>query len=1277
MLTALIRSRTLLKLEGLSLAGFKSFADRTDIVFPDGITCVVGPNGCGKSNVVDAVAWVLGEQSPRMLRGSRMEEVIFAGTRSRKPAGMAEVNLMFSPKALPADLSEDDVDSRLREPMTITRRLYRNGDSEYLINGERSRLKDIQQLIMGTGMGTRVYSIIEQGRVGQILQAKPTDRRILIEEAAGITRYKAKRKHAKLKLDESEQNLLRVSDIMGEVDKQVRSLKRQVGTAKRYRRLNGRRRIVLKALHAVKYRSHAESLAELDHELAELRSQASESHESLSGLEASARGASESVGEIEARRDHVSQQSHGLHLELDRSRHVVESARERLQELHGRIAAAMETRQALVRERDEAERESARFTERLGQLEAELQAARKRLESQNDDSKTVREKLAAAHRDIADVKETIFEVMSESAGLRNRKQEIEAGMGRLQVMAERLSVALAETDAEVSRLREEMASGDARLQSALEHESGLKSRLASVSAGLEGAISRATALRRQHEEATAEMNDAEWKLAAVAETIRTRASWGAAVREFLESPPDGVLGAVADYLVARDGDELAVEKGLGPLLQAAVMSSREAAERVARDLADERKAEITFVFPDKHAPEAVAAPSDKRILGTLADAVTFSKKSVQWLKGVVPHAWLCESSKDALALSKKHPDHSFVSRDGVLIGPGGQGSAGRPLGEGDGILETRAKAERLEKQAAEHRGHVASIAAGLAAAETEREELSAERLRLQVALAGAEKEAISARHALAALRQNAQAAESRQASARAEHDAATSELAALGERLNELTMRLAAASAKKADLERRLQRTNELTGRLETDVAGSEAELSRLREEVAVKAERREAAKLDAARVGAERDRRLAQEAEMAAQLEGLERDRQETEENLARAEEAIGSGSLRWETMKQELEAAEAAVRDGRAGLLENAERLRDLRLEHERRARLVAESEVRRERLSSELEHCIADCTEKLGCDPSELPLPEPPPEAVAEVKPKRRRRRAAEEEASSVAVSGENAENAENAQDAATAIMAVAEPAAEAVADDDESDAPIDESLPWREGVLDVGALDAESEDLRKRLDRIGPVNLVAIEEYDELEKRHAFLSKEQADLVESIRSLRATIVEIDEMSRERFHEAFEQIRVTFDQAFQTLFRGGRAELRLQEDEQDPLECGIEIIAQPPGKRLQNMMLLSGGEKALTAIALLFALFRFKPSPFCILDEVDAPLDESNTVRFLDLVEEMAKETQFVLVTHARRSMERGKVLYGVTMQEPGASKLVGVKFDEIGDTESSAA
>ena len=224
----------MLKLDSVSLAGFKSFADRTDILFPDGITCVVGPNGCGKSNVVDAIAWVLGEQSPRMLRGSRMEEVIFAGTRSRKPCGMAEVSLQFSPRSLPAGLDPEDVDARLREPMTLTRRLYRNGDSEYLINGERSRLKDIQQMIAGTGMGTRVYSIIEQGRVGQILQAKPTDRRILIEEAAGITRYKAKRKAAKLKLDESEQNLLRVNDIIAEVEKQVRSIKRQVGRARRY-----------------------------------------------------------------------------------------------------------------------------------------------------------------------------------------------------------------------------------------------------------------------------------------------------------------------------------------------------------------------------------------------------------------------------------------------------------------------------------------------------------------------------------------------------------------------------------------------------------------------------------------------------------------------------------------------------------------------------------------------------------------------------------------------------------------------------------------------------------------------------------------------------------------------------------------------------------------------------------------------------------------------------------------------------------------------------------
>jgi chromosome segregation protein len=1263
----------LLRLDGLSLHGFKSFADRTELRIPDGVTAVVGPNGCGKSNILDAIAWVLGEQSAKSLRGSRMEDVIFTGSRSRKPAGMAEVNLHFSPRQRPVEVGPDgaplevadDVDPRLRQPLVVTRRLYRNGDSEYLINNERARLKDIAHLIVGTGMGTRLYSIIEQGRVDQILNSKPLDRRILIEEAAGITRYKIKRKAAKLKLDEAEQSLLRVTDIIAEIEKQLRSLRRQAQTARRYRRLSARRRLVLRAFFAEAHSRLGEEMRRADDELARRRAQEEASARTLAELEETGTSGRTRVAALEAQRDELSRTSHGLDLQLERARSAIVAGNQRLADLAAQVRRAEEACRHVDEELAAAEARRRRGEESLARLDADLSSSRSELERHATAAHDVRERLQASHRLVAETKEDIFEVMSEAAGARNRRLEVDGTRQRLAGQVARLAEQVAVGETELAGTFQALGCAEHALNEAADREENLRQRSAAVGMRLEDLTRRAEESRRAHEAARRELDDAQWQLAAATETVKTRAAYAEGVRRFLDEAHEGVLGTVADFAAVKPGDELACEKALGPCLQAVVLASRKAAEGAALRLESARAPEVTLLFPDDHGGCAPSSPDrqrgpvgDLRTCGHVADSLSWSDPKVAWLRRIVPDAWIVQRAEEAVALARAFPAHVFVSRDGLLIGPGGVVSAGRPRGEGEGILETRARQERLRQHSDGLAVHAGRLLHAHEEVESARRAAVAERETVAAELAETEKDVLSRRHEVVRLRHAADAAQARQGLVRLEHDAVESELRTADERLAELEVRLSELGERRSALEARLSETQDLCTRLEGEIEAEDAHVSRLREEVAVKAERREAARLDLTRVETESAAVEQRRADVVREIETLAAGRREAESAVTLSEGEIEEGLARSERLRAALDRVEEEVRGGRSALVTAAERLHGQRVEHDRLARLAAEAEMRRQRVSGEIEHLASDCHREMSLSPVDLPRPEPP-DAVEELG---RVRGVAE---GLVAAEAFNLAPAEGDDlDGATGEESEAD-----------ADVPVSEELPWVDGALDVEAVEAEAERLRVKLERIGPVNLVAIEEYEELSARHQFLTKEQADLLASIKHLRDTIAEIDQASRDRFVETFRAVAEKFDEAFQTLFRGGRAELRLQ-DENDPLECGIEIIAQPPGKRLQNMMLLSGGEKALSAIALLFALFKYKPSPFCVLDEVDAPLDETNVLRFMDLVTELAKDTQFVVITHNRRSMERSQLLHGVTMEEPGCSKLVSVSFRDL-ERETDAA
>ncbi|MEM7244077.1 MAG: chromosome segregation protein SMC [Acidobacteriota bacterium] len=1354
----------MLRLDGLSLSGFKSFASRADMTLPEGITCVVGPNGCGKSNIVDAITWVLGETRAKSLRGAKMEDVIFAGSRSRKPGGLAEVSLRFSPRPggpiavslaeapdqevliqpdpafdasseeadasaeadadapeageeaadaedteaaaeaaaedgeasteasegddagkTPAPLPPETFDSRLQESLEITRRLYRNGDSEYLINGQKARLKDVKELLMGTGLTTRAYSIIGQGRVDQILNSKPTDRRMLLEEAAGIAGYRAKRRSAKIKLDDSEQDLLRVTDIISEIEKQLRSLKRQAAAARRYRKHAGRLRILQRALYAVQHAKLGEQLDAARNELAALRMSEDESRAALAAHEESARGARETVASLEEARDVVAQRQQALELELERARGQLSACRERLADNAEQSRRNERARQVAEEDLGRVKERLQEQEERLERLEVELSQAQEALANSKEASSESREKLESAHRVVAETKETIFEVMSEAAGLRNRRAEAEAALERLEVQHARLTESFTEAEAEAARLEAEREAGEETLRLAREREASLKDEFGEAKTALHAQTTEIEAASAKVDEHRRLLNDAEWQLAAVEELIKTRSSFGEGVRRFLESDDGTALGTVSDFVTSDEADATACEKALGPLLQSVVFADRDTAESVVRRLAPGDEPELAFVFPETPPVPSAELASELTGLPSLRQALRVAPE-VSWLEGLVPDAVLVDTRDEAIDLSRRHPGLLLVSRDGALLGPWGRGSAGRPLGDGEGILETQSRRDRLAGEVREHGAAVEEAESARAVLDERREELAATVGRLRDELSDAEKAALSARHAQDRLTQGVDTAQAQLSTLTFEHQAVGGELEGARTRISEYAERLQAGMERRETLDATLTDAQGLVTELESEVGSADAERTRLSQEAAIRQDRRQglASELEPIRAqvaqATERVELLGEESEALTHQKG------QLEEIITTSQTTLDEGHPRGEELQSELGVAEEKLNEHRDGMMQEANRLRDLRLSHEERSKAANGVDLRRERLSSQLEHLVADCESQLGMLPTELEIPTPP-QPEAEVEEETDAEVAAEADADEPTETEDTEASAEGDSESEESAEGDADDSEETDEDVDseadeegegsttaEDDEPIDENLPWTEdGELELDLVATEVADVKRKIKNIGPVNLVAIEECDEQEERLSFLTKERDDLVTSIERLKETIEQIDHTSRERFLACFEQVKETFNTSFTKLFRGGRAELRLQ-DEEDVLESGIEIIAQPPGKRLQNMLLLSGGEKALTAIALLVALFRYKPSPFCVLDEVDAPLDEANVVRFIDLVNSMSKDTQFIVVTHNRRSMEQGKVLYGVTMEEQGCSKLVSVRFD--GMTENVA-
>ncbi|MDB4265326.1 chromosome segregation protein SMC [bacterium] len=1234
-------------LKSLDIHGFKSFADKTRFEFAKGVTGIVGPNGCGKSNVVDAIRWVLGETSAKALRGGEMADVIFNGSEKRKKLGMAEVTLTLADceVALKTDYNE----------VSITRRVYADGKSEYLINNTRCRLRDIGDLFMDTGIGRSSYSIMEQGKIDMLLSAKPEDRRQVFEEAAGITKSKKEKKEALRKLEYTEGNLLRVSDVLAEQERRMNSLKRQVSKARRYQALA--KDVTILDTH-------------LSHRLWQrLTAERSELLVSLSSLFKNRNAIETDLPQSEAAVVNARDKAQALDAQLSALRQGLSDKKNSISVARNRIAF-----------NDERKGELA---ERLTQNEKDIASTASNLAEQQETLQQSQASLQDLEKRIADKESQAQERQQASSSLAKERQEIENQLRRAR--------------AEANSTQQIIASSQAKIESALSQMEGNKDRMKQLedeSERLRGEQVKASAERDQfvklledHQETLPGLEEAREKTQrefeevrgsldvarkAASEANRTysqRSSRLDVLKQLVESgeglekgtqavlrglnDPDlikpGISGLLGAALKAPDEYAVAVESALSQYLQAIIVRDEELADSIIERLVDGKKG-TAAILPESLLPASKGSQMEALPEGASAwalDVVTVDAKFVGLMENLLSQVLIVPDRATALKLRSDYPDLTFVTQIGETLTPEGILRGGSSGGKDNSLLKRRNEIEALivevrdlekAEKAAEQKildceARTKELREELEQAKDRVQRHRVEDSTLQGQLKLAKREADGIESKVANNKWEREELGGREKTATDSRSALENELARARERLTALEDDSRKLSAR---VEEAMKRENE-----------AREQSNEARTALAVEKQARDSA----AREQDPMSRRIRELAEL--------NTRRKQEINSAR--ERIGTGDEENKTLLVEMEAYQAEVsrlteelskadeqRKTFARGIEEAEAaFSAIRAKQNTVLNQISKEEVACTKLDLRLESLLETTMERHQID---LELFRPDSHALIacinerkESEKKGRSKQVFEVEAR---VDGEEVMDEEVEVEMKSGEKSPLELSSE-------------EGPDWK-------FVEAIVSDLKRRLDSMGPVNLDAIEEFDELEERFEFTKNQHDDLANSKIKLLEIIEKINTESERLFAETFHAVAKNFKSMFKRLFgEKATADLILQ-DESDPLECGIEVIAKPPGKKLQSITLMSGGERSMTAVALLFSIYMVKPSPFCVLDELDAPLDESNIGRFLKVLDAFIDQSQFIIVTHSKRTMERADVMYGVTMEEFGVSKPVGMRL-----------
>lgn len=1287
-----------MRLNHIEIAGFKSFPERAELAFGDGVTAIVGPNGCGKSNVIDAITWVLGEQSARSLRGDRMEDVIFSGSDARRPTASAEVKLHlshvtavfealagrrnssnislissngdsavtdemagvgseeessdtgkfepFADRSSSLDIFETEGDQldppAITREVEVGRRLYRSGESEYLIDGRACRLRDIQDFLMDSGVGIKAYAVIEQGRIGQILGARPADRRQLLEEAAGVTKYKVRRRTAQLKLEAAQQNLTRVDDIVFEVEKQRGAVKRQAARARRYSRLREELRRWEKVHFARKSRDLRSSIEAVNKRINEEHEAEQRATSKLTGMEASEERMRLELVEADRTVVAARDEAHQRELEVDRQQQRIDFDRQELSALNDRISAGQLELETLEERRVPIQDELEKQLVAHSRCSSERDVARRQLETENRSFENAQRAIEGLEEKVEVTRNEVYATLTEVTTLQHIEMNASTESARIQETLLKLEAEHSDVGKQVQRVKEEFLGVDSSIlrlkkdlemmgAERLERESELK-------------VARAESHRLMSSSLTSEKNVAALRarVESLEELDKGRTTYGDAARMILSSRIDH-CGSVADHLEVNQEDERVVEACLEDLLEHVVVSSREdALEGVALVTAGDA-GRCGFVIIDGFQSRPKVEPPHPN-LRAISDLVNVKGPGEGAVRMLIERRWIAPSVVEASAAARACTD-PIATVDGNVF-QGVSLLSGGLKKKTHGLLSVKREIRELYQRIAEGEEELTKV---------HEENLKQERLvkDTEVFIETLNSNEHVQEKKLVGLQMQFQQFENEQIHLSEKRTVIETDLKKAAEEREDLT-------AKQTEARKSITRLEAVKGEAEEVFTDAQNRLLEARE--LVDSSGQELTEVKATHAALE-ERTVALEADSS---------RLETQANDLRGRiESCESGNRDNVLRRQALTASiEASVKQHdiqvltfgelkesicsvdeksdvlREGIRVEEGEIRVARQEFERIRADLNVLELERATSDSALKHAEASCAEVLQSDLDKVEADVELLEQDGPIKP-------------NLALLDSQAHESDYGdREEGESFGSLAEKSEEC-----EVSAP--------RSVIDEGS-DREYEigdvitQLRSKIEKLGAVNMMAIDQFDELEERHDFLTTQRQDLLDAIEATGEAIKRIDVTTRERFQDAFAAVNEHFQQTFETLFGGGRAGLVML-DETDVLESGIDIIAKPPGKRLQSIQLLSGGEKALTAMALMFAIFKYKPSPFCLLDEIDAPLDDANIGRFVEMLRGLQDRTQFVLVTHNRKTMEIANRLYGVTMEEPGVSKLISVEVN----------
>lgn len=1182
-------------LKSLEMVGFKSFVDSTRLEFPIGLSAVVGPNGCGKSNIIDAIRWVIGEQSTKILRGNRMEDLIFNGSDSRKPFGMAEVSLTVG------NVSFKDSDNGLRDmdEVTVTRRYFRSGESDYFINKTPCRMKDIIDLFLDTGISSKAFSIIQQDQVTQIINSKPVDRRFLIEEAAGIMKYKHRKNEALRKLEYTTQNLIRINDVIIELDKQRHSLKRQAKKAEVYKRFKKEALELGLTIHSIAYRKQKDGFIDLEENLTGLKDKQEELIAKNSTLQNKIETHKAGTDENERQLNFIKQQNYEINGKIGNVETRIEMMKKQIvdKEVNGKKAE-----EEIIQMQDELKNinqqiESQR--KKVETVEHEISLKEKVFNEKNSSLQELKNALQSKTDHLEDLETDLVDTLNACSNAKNNEASLTTRCEILEQNKNKLVNELTESEKAFNEIKTAVEKNKEALSNAKDDYLKVKEEKEALLFQLEEEKDRSkeaeadlNKLRNIYTENMALLNS-------LNELYQNFEGFHEGVKSLMKPQQEnervqGIHDVLVNIIDIPSEYEVALEAILGEKVQGIIMNSHDESLTAVQYLKDKASGRSTFFLlnPKLQSRPELSINGSREIVGELLDFANYDEKYKELMEYLLGNVVVVKSINSAVSLWNDIGENcTVVTLGGDVIDPSGTITGGVPVNNGASLLNKKRKIAKLTEESQKSKTQVDS----------------------------------------------------------------------LEEKQNSIEETI-------HNLEQDRETIEQKNSQVELNLRVEEKKSQQLNDGLARGREKLETCKFEKEQCEAEEKELSTRLKELQTELQNLNSDKLKKEEEIKSVREDISSIRTEMESLVQEVNSIDierTSLKGGKDNILLDIQRLESNMELTKNRIKQKEEEKLEHENKKSELVKGIENCEnevnklaeEKNIIDKKIISLGEELEEKLKALKELQDNAKSfqAEQEDVSEKVNQFEINRAEIAKD----LQYLLEKAK------DEFFATEERMLQLDISEFDLEAGKTNLEGLKNKLKKIGEVNLAALEEYERVNERYTFLSTQQEDLQKSITDLQETINKINRTTKKKFLKTFELVNENFKKIFTRLFKGGHAELILSDD--DILETGIDIEAKPPGKKLQNINLLSGGEKAMTAISLLFAIFAVRPSPFCLLDEVDAALDQANINRFKEMLVEMKQKTQFILVTHNQQTMSFVESLYGVTMEEKGVSKIVSVDMN----------